>query len=105
MGRRRLRSIPVNRWGRGARAARRRGELNSGATGRSGSPWWLLYGGGWSAGGDKSGGGGQRSLAAGCWGGKAFGVRAVLGVVQMWLEEDRCGLASRTLLAVVAQLR
>jgi hypothetical protein len=31
--------------GRGARAARRRGELNSGATGRSGSPWWLLYGG------------------------------------------------------------
>jgi hypothetical protein len=68
--------------------ARRRGELNSGATGRSGSPWWLLYGGGRSAGGDRRGGGGQ---AAGCWGGKASGVRAVLAVVQTWPEEDRGG--------------
>jgi hypothetical protein len=35
--------------GSGARAARRRGELNLGTTGRSGSPRRLLYGGGRSA--------------------------------------------------------
>jgi hypothetical protein len=32
------------------------------------------------------------------------GVRAVLGVVQMWPEEDRCGLASQRLSATVVQL-
>jgi hypothetical protein len=39
--------------GSGARAARRRGELNSGATGRSGSLRWLLYDGGQSVGGEQ----------------------------------------------------
>jgi hypothetical protein len=35
------------------------------------------------------------------------GVGAVLGVVQMWSEEDRCGLVSRRLsaAAAAAQLR
>jgi hypothetical protein len=64
-----------------------------------GSPWWLLDGGGRSARGDRRGGGGRRSLAVGCWGGKAFGIRAV----QTWSEEDRCGLASRRLLAAASR--
>jgi hypothetical protein len=33
------------------------------------------------------------------------GVRAMLGVVQTWPKEDRCGLAPRRLLAAAAQLR
>jgi hypothetical protein len=64
----------------------------------------VLHGGGWSTGGDRREGGGRRLLAAGCWGGKAFGVRAVLGVVQTWPEEDRSGLASLRLLAAVAHV-
>jgi hypothetical protein len=43
----------------------------------------------------------------GSWGGKASNARAVLGMVQVWSEEDRCGLASRRLsaAAAAAQLR
>jgi hypothetical protein len=54
----RLRWLPILasrlRGGSGssARATRRRGELNSGATGTSGSPSLLVYGGGWSSGGE-----------------------------------------------------
>jgi hypothetical protein len=44
-------------------------------------------------------------LAAECWGGKASGVRAVLGVEQVWPEEDRCGLTSWRLSAAAARLR
>jgi hypothetical protein len=36
----------------------------------------------------------RRSLAAGCWGGKASGARAVFGVAQVCPVEDRCGLTS-----------
>jgi hypothetical protein len=74
--------LASQRWGgsgSSARAARQRGELNSGATGRSGSPRRLLYGGGRSAGGDRRGGGGWWSLAAGCCVGKAFGAQGFLG--------------------------
>jgi hypothetical protein len=70
-----------------------------------GSPWRLLDGGGRSARGNRRGGDGRRSLAAGCWGGKASSARAVLGVARVWPEEDRCVLASRRLSAAAAQLR
>jgi hypothetical protein len=70
-----------------------------------GSPWRFLNGGGQSVRGDQRGGDGRRLLVAGCWGGKASGARAVLGMAQVWPEEERCGLASRRLLAVAAQLR
>jgi hypothetical protein len=91
--------------GSGARAAQRRVELNSRATGRSGSPRRLLYGGGRSAIGDRCGGGGRRSRAIGCSGGKASGARAVLRVAQMRPEEDLCGLASRRPLAVEGAIK
>jgi hypothetical protein len=80
------------------------GGLNLRRRAAKGSPWWLLDGGGWSAGGDRRGWDSRRSLAAGCWGGMASGAQAVLGVAQVWSEEDRCGLASRRLSAAAAQL-
>jgi hypothetical protein len=70
-----------------------------------GSPWRLLDGDGQSAGGDRRRGDGRRSLAARYWGGKAFGARAMLGVAQVWPEEDHCGLTSRRLSAAAARLR
>jgi hypothetical protein len=81
------------------------GDPDLGRRAAGGSPWWLLYSGGRSAGGDRREGDGRQSLAAGCWGGKASDVRAVLGVVQMWPEEDRCRLVSWRLSAAAAQLR
>jgi hypothetical protein len=51
-------------------------DLRRRATG--GSPWRLLDGGGRSFGGDQRGGDDRRSLAAGCWGGKASDAWAVL---------------------------
>jgi hypothetical protein len=69
----------------GARAARRHGELNSGATGRSGSPRRLLYGGGWSAGGDQRGG-----VAGGRWRlGVRAGRRPVPGQCSGWRRQGR----------------
>jgi hypothetical protein len=69
-----------------------------------GSPWRLLYGGGQSVGGDRCGGDDRRSLAAECWGGKVSSARAVLGVEQVWPEEDRCWLTSWRLSAAAARL-
>jgi hypothetical protein len=93
----RIRPVIVGRRENGLGVTPVDGDLDLGRSAAGGSPWWLLYGGGRLAGGDRRGGDGRRSLATGCWGGKAFGVRAVLGVVQMWPEEDRCGLALRRL--------
>jgi hypothetical protein len=66
-----------------------------------GSSWRLLDSGGRSVRGDQRGGDDQRSLAVGLGAGR----RPVLGMAQVWSEEDRCGLASRRLSAVAAQLQ
>jgi hypothetical protein len=44
-------------------------------------------------------------LAVECWGGKVSSARAVLGVEQVWPEEDRCRLTSWRLSAAVARRR
>jgi hypothetical protein len=77
--------------GSGARATRQRGELNSGATGRSGSPRRLLYGGGRSTGGEQWRGRRLGAMVDGSRCGKVVHGSAVLVAATGSSEGDRGG--------------